>query len=163
MQIAPPFEAMSSHLFSVAVVLDPFHSHQMNELAPLVVVFCLTGFNGTSAVPLHSTFLVRQHLINEVFEAVRKAKGLLREGTIPPSYTSHTDENEQLFIKLDVWVDVVVGDGQSEDAVEILKNDNLESETKEMEGDKKNGEEDEIRDSLTEILHFLPPSLPHAS
>ncbi|KAH7829296.1 uncharacterized protein MONOS_15892 [Monocercomonoides exilis] len=85
MQIAPPLDIPSETESLSPVVFDPFHSHQVNEFAPLAVVFCLSGINFLSAVPSHSTFLVLQHPTNEVFEAVKKTKGLLSEGTIPPS------------------------------------------------------------------------------
>eukprot|EP00770_Monocercomonoides_exilis_P000011 MONOS_18.1-p1 / transcript=MONOS_18.1 / gene=MONOS_18 / organism=Monocercomonoides_exilis_PA203 / gene_product=unspecified product / transcript_product=unspecified product / location=Mono_scaffold00001:35859-36104(+) / protein_length=82 / sequence_SO=supercontig / SO=protein_coding / is_pseudo=false len=81
-----------------------------------------------------------------MFEAIKEAKGLLSEGTIPPSYASHTDENEQLLIRHDVWVVVVVEDEHASFAVEMLKNDNLKRDTKGMEGDERNGAEDEMRD-----------------
>ncbi|KAH7829207.1 uncharacterized protein MONOS_16346 [Monocercomonoides exilis] len=163
MQMAPPLDTPSVHESLSPVVLDPLHSHQVNVFCPLSVVFCLSGFNGTSAVPVHSTFLVRQHPMNEVFEAVREAKGLLMEGTIPPSYASQTDEKEQLFIKHDVWVDIVVAGEYTSSAVEILKKVSLERDIRGIEGDERNAVEDEIRDSHVETLPSSPPSLSLAS
>ncbi|KAH7819643.1 uncharacterized protein MONOS_13678 [Monocercomonoides exilis] len=142
MQIAPPFDILSSIELFVPIVFDPFHSHQMNEFVPLVVIFCLLGCCLTSFDPMNSTFLFRQHPMNEVFEVVKDAKGLLREGTIPPSYASQTDEKEQLLIKHEVWENEFVGDGQSEDAVEMLKNVRYERDTKGIEGEERNGAEE---------------------
>ncbi|KAH7819440.1 uncharacterized protein MONOS_15348 [Monocercomonoides exilis] len=111
-------------------------------------MLCLPGVNFPSEVPSHFTFLVRQHPTNEVFEAVKEAKGLLREGTIPPSYALQTDENEQLFIRHLVWIDVVVEGEHASSAVEILKKVSLERDTRGMEGDEINTFEDEKCDSL---------------
>ncbi|KAH7821289.1 uncharacterized protein MONOS_11602 [Monocercomonoides exilis] len=122
MQMAPPLDTPSVHESLSPVVVDPFHSHQVNEFAPLNVSFCLPGVNFLSAVPMHSTFLVRQHQTNEVLKAVKEAKGLFREGTIPPSYASQTDENKQLLIMQVVWVDIVVEGEHAPFAVEILEN-----------------------------------------
>ncbi|KAH7815060.1 uncharacterized protein MONOS_13817 [Monocercomonoides exilis] len=119
MQIAPPLDIPSETESSDPVALDPFHSHQTNEFTPSSVVFCLPGFNGFSLLPMNSIFLVRQCPINEVFEAVKEAKGLFREGTIPTSYASQTDENELLLKKHVVWVDVVVEGEHASFAVEI--------------------------------------------
>ncbi|KAH7819556.1 uncharacterized protein MONOS_14529 [Monocercomonoides exilis] len=91
---------------------------------------------------MNSTFIVRQQQVNEVFEAVREAKGLLREGTIPPSYTSQTDEKEQLFIKHVVCENAVVGDGHASGAVETLKKVSCERDTRGIEGEERNGAED---------------------
>ncbi|KAH7830820.1 uncharacterized protein MONOS_4125 [Monocercomonoides exilis] len=71
--MAPPLDTPSVHESLSPVVLDPRHSHQVNKFVPLSVSFCLPGVNGTSEVPSHTTFLVRQHPTNEVFEAVREA------------------------------------------------------------------------------------------
>ncbi|KAH7825562.1 uncharacterized protein MONOS_15865 [Monocercomonoides exilis] len=138
-QMAPPLDIPSVYEFSVPVVFDPFHSHQVNVFVPFSVSFCLPGDNFPSAFPSHFTFLVLQHPMNDVFEAVKEAKRLFREGTIPPSYASQIDENEQLFIRHEVWVDVVVEGEHASFAVETLKNDNLESETNGIEGVERNG------------------------
>ncbi|KAH7825128.1 uncharacterized protein MONOS_1495 [Monocercomonoides exilis] len=142
MQIAPPLEIPSEMESLSPVVLDPFHSHQVNVFASLPVMFCLPGLNGTSAVPLILTFLVLLYSINEVFDAVKDAKGLLIEGTIPPSYTSQTDENEQSLIKVfdphrkEEKTNLCVG------AVEILEKNKLVSETlSTFEEDRNGGEE----------------------
>ncbi|KAH7816411.1 uncharacterized protein MONOS_16273 [Monocercomonoides exilis] len=138
-QIAPPLDIPSVHESLSPVVFEPFHSHQTNVFAPLSVVFCLPGVNFLSDVPSHTTFLVLQHPMNEVFEAVKEAKGLFREGTIPPLYASHTDENEQLLIKHVVWVDEVAEGEHASFAVEMLKKVSLERDIRGMEGDDRNG------------------------
>ncbi|KAH7822475.1 uncharacterized protein MONOS_16731 [Monocercomonoides exilis] len=122
MQIAPPLDIPSVNESLVPVAFDPFHSHQIKVFVPFFVSFCLPGVSLLSAVPSHTTFLVLQHPTNEVFEADKEAKGLLREWTILPSYVSLTDENEQLFIMHEVWENEAVGDAQTSFAVEILKN-----------------------------------------
>ncbi|KAH7829281.1 uncharacterized protein MONOS_15798 [Monocercomonoides exilis] len=162
-QIAPPLEAPSSHESFVPVVFDPLHSHHVNEFAPLSVVFCLPGVNLTSAFPSHTTFLVRQHPTNEVFETVRKAKGLLREETIPPSYASQSDENEQLFIKHVVWEKKLANDEHAPFAVEMSKKVRWERDTKGMEGEeKKLANRGEMRFSLRKFFLYIL-LLPHAS
>ncbi|KAH7822686.1 uncharacterized protein MONOS_7345 [Monocercomonoides exilis] len=134
MQIAPPLDIPSETESSDPDALDPFHSHQINELTTSSVVFCLPGFNGFSLLPMNSIFLVPQHPTNEVFEAVREANGLFREWTIPPSYTSQIEENEQLLIKIDVFQKEVVGYKHVSFAVEILKKSQLKEEYKGNEG-----------------------------
>ncbi|KAH7829269.1 uncharacterized protein MONOS_14640 [Monocercomonoides exilis] len=79
MQIAPPLDIPSAYESLSPVVLDPSHSHQVNEFAPFSVSFCLPGCFLLSSVPAHSTFLVLQHPMNDVFEADNEAKGLLKE------------------------------------------------------------------------------------
>ncbi|KAH7817803.1 uncharacterized protein MONOS_1899 [Monocercomonoides exilis] len=118
----------------------------MNEFAPFSVVFCLPGVSLLSAVPSHTTFFVRQHPTNEAFEAVKEAKGLLREGTIPPSYTSQTEENEQQLKKHEVWVDIVVEGEHATFDVEMLKNVRWEREIRRMDGDERNGADDTAKE-----------------
>eukprot|EP00770_Monocercomonoides_exilis_P012606 MONOS_12549.1-p1 / transcript=MONOS_12549.1 / gene=MONOS_12549 / organism=Monocercomonoides_exilis_PA203 / gene_product=unspecified product / transcript_product=unspecified product / location=Mono_scaffold00701:7019-7276(-) / protein_length=86 / sequence_SO=supercontig / SO=protein_coding / is_pseudo=false len=85
MHIAPPLDTPSEMESLVPVVFDSFSSHQLNKFAPLSVVFCLPGCFFSTSVPLTATFLVRQHPVNEVFEAANEDEGSFRERTTPPS------------------------------------------------------------------------------
>ncbi|KAH7814943.1 uncharacterized protein MONOS_12094c2 [Monocercomonoides exilis] len=158
--MAPPLDFPSVHESLSPVVLDPLHSHQVNVFVPFSVSFCLPGVNFLSEVPSQTTFLVLQHLIKEVFEAVREAKGLLREVTIPPSYVSQTDENEQLFIKYVVWDEEVVEGEHASFAVEMLKNVSCEKETRGMKTHENNWQKEEKCNSHTKILSSTLSSLP---
>ncbi|KAH7823590.1 uncharacterized protein MONOS_7538 [Monocercomonoides exilis] len=98
--ISPLLDISSGHESFVQVILDPFHSHQANVFSPLFDILRLVVLNVFCSLPVTLTFRMRQHPTNEVFETVKDAKGLLREGTIPPSYASQTDENEHPSIRV---------------------------------------------------------------
>ncbi|KAH7820230.1 uncharacterized protein MONOS_7767 [Monocercomonoides exilis] len=137
--MAPPFDATSPHKSFVPVVFDPFHSHQLNVFIPFSVSFCLPGCFLSSAVPINSTFPVLLHPINEVFEAVKDAKGLLRDDTIPPSYASQTDENKQLSTKVVCPQQATGGSAFPEIIDDTLEKIKPERQTLSTKGDERNG------------------------
>ncbi|KAH7821269.1 uncharacterized protein MONOS_14494 [Monocercomonoides exilis] len=98
-------------------------------------------------------------MTNEVFEASKEDEGLLSEGTMPPSYTSHTDTNSHPLIRNDVWPNpsprCVVFCG----SVEMLKKVSRVSVTRGIKGGARNGSEDTQKDEKSDPLtNTLPPS-----